>query len=385
MIDTVVLMIPETNYKILNPDKFIPSANILNNPVSFGAKAFLKCVQNTSKEDYKNGLSSIKLTITKRAVKGGFTKTLKIDFSAPKLLFLNNVNELSENDFILLIDTLQKRLLKMGVEVSKASLQLAQVSVIHFSKNIELPKFITSSMIIRELAKINLTKRLSLDKTIFKNLGHALTFYSKSYAIVVYDKIKDIQKTGVKIDSDPTVLQQNLFSDNKPQEEILRIEIRLNIYHKIESVLKAIGKPKDRSFINLFKHDVARNIVLYYWEQMTTDKNTFLFSSENDIDKIAQEIHKNNPKISAQKLLAIIGYLTFSKQKGMRILRQFIENTYTGRTWFRIVNYSKALTFYSSLTDKIRFWNDIKNKIMEFKPIKPIDFQNQMINNDKDS
>lgn len=52
-------------------------------------------------------------------------------------------------------------------------------------------------------------------------------------------------------------------------------------------MLKAINKPKDRCFINLFKHDVARNIVLYYWEQMTTDKNTFLFSNENDMDKIA--------------------------------------------------------------------------------------------------
>lgn len=377
MIDTVVLMIPETNYKILDPKKFIPSAEILDRSVGFGAKAFIKCVQNTSDEDYANGLSSVKLAITKRAIKGGFTKTLKIDFSAPKLLFLNNVNELVENDFALLIDTLQNRLLKMGIDISKASLQLAQVSVIHFSKNIELSDFVTSSMVIRELAKINLTKRLSLDKTTFKNLGHALTFYSKSFAIVVYDKIKDIQqKTGVKIDNDPTILQQNLFSDNKPQKEILRIEIRLNHPYKIESMLKAISKPKDRSFINLFKHDVARNIVHYYWEQMTTDKNTFLFSNESDVDKIAQEVYRNNPKISAQKLLAIIGYLTFSKQKGVRILRQFIESKYTGRTWFRIANYSKSLNFYSNLSDKLKFWMDIRNAILEFKPIKPIDFKN---------
>ena len=103
------------------------------------------------------------------------------------------------------------------------------------------------------------------------------------------------------------------------------------------------------------------------------------------MDIIAQEIHKNNPKISAQKLLAIIGYQTFSKQRGVRILRQFIENKYTGRTWFRIAKYSKSLIFYNNLGDKIKFWIDIRNAIMEFKPIKPIDFQNQMINNDKDS
>jgi len=380
VIDTVSLTIPEGFYKILDPDKFIPSASILNHSVPFGAKAYIKCVQNTSDEEYESGLSKIKLTIIKRFAIGGFTKNLSIEFSAAKLLFFNNLNELSEIDFILVINTLQKRLLKMGIDVGMASLQLAQVSVIHFSKNIELPKFITSSMVIKELAKIDITKRLSLDKTTFLNLGHALTFYSKYYSIVIYDKLKDIQKTGVKIDNDPTMFQQNLFSDNKSLRktlpEILRIEIRLGRYYKIEAMLKTIGKPKDRTFINLFKQDIAKKIILYHWELMTTGKNSFLFSNENDIDKIAQEIHRNNPKISAQKLLAIIGYLTFSKQKGVRILRQFIESKYTGRTWFRIANYSKALTFYGSFIDKIKFWIDIRNLIMEFKQIKPIDFKN---------
>lgn len=381
MIDTVVLVIPETNYKILDAKKFSPSAEILDRSVGFGAKAFISCVQNTSKEDYANGLSSVKLTITKRSVKGGFIKSLKIEFSASKLLFLTNLYELSENDFSLLIDTLLNRLLKMGIEMSKASLQLAQVSVINFSKNIILPSFITPSMITKELVKVDVTKRLSLDKSLFKNLGHAFIFYAKSYEIVIYDKKKELQqRTGVKIDNDPTLFQQNLFSDNKPfyeaLPEILRIEIRLNLSAKIESILKAIGKPKDRSFINLFKHDIAKKIVLYYWELLTTGKNAFLFSGENDMDRIAQEIYKNNPKISAQKLLAIIGYLTFSKQRGVRVLRQFIENKYTGRTWFRIAKYSKSLVFYNNLADKIKFWIDIRNIILEFKPIKPIDFQN---------
>jgi hypothetical protein len=383
VIDTVVLIIPETNYKILDPKKFTPSANALDLSVGFGAKAYIKCVQNTSDEDYKNGLSRIKLTLTKRSVVGGFRKTLKIEFSATKLLLFNNLNELSENDYPLIIDTLRKRLLEMGIELSGASLNLAQVYAIHYSKNILLPQFTTSSMILKELAKVNITNRLSLDKTFFKNLGHALTFYSKSYAIIIYDKKKDIeQEIGLKIDDD---IQQNMFSVNKELPEILRIEIRLNKPYKIEALEKIMGKPKDRTFINLFKQDIAKNIVLYHWELMTTGKNAFLFSDENDLDKIAEEIYKNNPKISAQKFLATIGYLTFSKQKGVRILRQFIESKYTKRTWFRIANYSKALTFYGSLMNKMKFWLDIRNVIMEFKPINLLDFENKMINNDKDS
>ncbi|MDO8583538.1 MAG: hypothetical protein Q7R51_03325 [bacterium] len=385
MIDTVVLVIPEISYEILDPKRFIPSTDVLDSSYSFGAKAFIKCSQNPTDEDYANGIYKPRLTVTKRAVKGGFIKPLKIEFSVPKLLFLNNVDELEDKDFNKVIDTLQKRLLEMAVEVSKTALILAQVSAIHYSKNImDLPEFVTSSMVLRELAKVNITKRLSLDKTTFKDLGYALTAYSKSYSIVIYDKLKEIQhKTGVKIDNDPTILQQNLFSDNKLPKEILRIEIRLNKHYKLESMLKTIGRPKDRTFANVFKSDIARSIILYYWDLMTADKNAFLFSQESDIDKIAEAIYKNNPKISAQKLLAVIGYMTFSKQKGTRLLRHFIEDKYTARTWFRINNYSKMLSFYSNSTSKVKFWVDIRNAIEEFKPIKALDFQNQMINNDK--
>ena len=383
MIDTVVLIIQEGYYKILNPDLFTPNAGILNNPISFGARAFVKCMQNPTKEDYAKGIYKPRLTITKRAVKGGFIKPLKVEFSAPKLLFLNNVNELEENDFEKLLDILQKRLLEMGVEVSETNLKLAKASTIHYSKNIELPDFVVSSMFIRELSKVDITKRLSLDKTFFKNSGHALAFYAKSYAIVIYDKLKDIQQnTGVKIDDDPTIMQQNLFSDNKPQTEILRIEIRLNHSKKIESVLKTIGKAQDRSFINLFKVDIAKKVVLYYWDLMTANKNTFLFSQERDMDKIAEEIYRANPKISAQKLFAIIGYVVFSKEKGTRILRQFVESKYTKRTWLRLNAYSKIL---GSSTSQIKIWVDVRNLIEEFKPVKPVDTGGKMINNDKDS
>jgi hypothetical protein len=384
VIDTVILIINEESYKILDPNKFTPSALVLNNSISFGAKSFVKCSQNPSKEDYANNIYKPRLTITKRAVKGGFIKPLKIEFSAPKLLFLNNVHELEESDFENLIDTLQKRLLKMGIEVSKTALKLAKVSNIHFSKNIELPEFITSSMVIRELAKVDITKRLSLDKTTFKNMGHALNFYSKSYSIVIYDKIKDIQqKSGVKIDKDPTTFQQNLFSENKPPIQILRIEIRLNHPYKVDALLKLIGKPKDRSFINVFKSEIARGVVMHHWDLMTADKSLFLFSNESDIDKIAEEIYRNNPKISAQRLLGVIGYLAFIKQKGARVLRNFIEDKYTPRTWFRLNSNSKTLKFYNNVVSKIKFWADIKDSIQEFKPIKPVDFQNEMLNNDK--
>ena len=386
MIDTVVLIIQEGFYKILNPDMFTPNANILNNPISFGAKAFVKCSQNPTKEDYKNAIYKPRLTITKRAVIGGFIKPLKIEFSAPKLLFLNNVQELEENDFDEIIKVLQKRLLKMGIEVSETNLKLAQVSTIHYSKNIELPSFVTSSMVIKELAKASVTKRLSLDKTFFKNQGHALIFYSKSYAIVIYDKIKDIEKTtGVRVDSDPTVFQQDLFEDKKPTVEILRIEIRINHPYKIESLLRNLGKPVDRNFINVFKEEKAKLIIQYYWELITNSINKFIFSNEEQIHTTAEEIYQSNPKISLSKLLSIIGYFQFVKQDTGRSLREFIESHYTQRTWFRLNKTIKTTLRTRKNLKYLTYIKEINKSIEEFRPIKPVDFPSKMINNDKDS
>lgn len=368
MIDTVVLIVHEGNYKILDPKKFIPSTTVLDSPISFGAKAFVKCVQNTSEDDYVKGLSSIKLTIIKRAIKGGFMKPLKIEFSAPKLLFGNNVNELSDEDFNLVIDTLKKRLLAMGIEVSRTSLLLAKVSVINYSKNIELPPFVTPSMILKELAKVNMTKRLSLDKTFFQNDGHALTFYSKSYTIVIYDKVKDVQKTtGVKVDKDPTIFQQDLFSDNKLPMEILRIEIRLNNYRKIESLLKIIEKPMDRSFVNMFKSETAKQIIQYYWVLITDGINKFLFLNDEGIYITAEAIHQANPKLSAIKLLSIIGYIQFAKQDSGRSLRKFIESHYTCRTWFRLNKVLKETLKNKRSLKYLSFITEITEAIEKFK------------------
>jgi len=385
MIDTVVLIIQEGFYKVLDPNKFTPSTETLDRLGGFGAKAFAKCLQNPTKEDTQKGIYKPRLTITKRATKSGIIKTLKIEFSSSKLLFLNNLNELTDNDFSLLIDTLRQRLFEMGVEISKTSLQLATVSTVHYSKNIILPSFVTSTMIIKELAKVNITKRLSLDKTFFKNQGHALAFYSKSYSIVIYDKIKDIQKTtGVKVDGDPTNFQQGLFEDKKPSSEILRIEIRLNHPYKIESLFKAIGKPADRSFINVFKEEKAKLVIQHYWSIITNSVNKFIFTSDESLHKTAEEIYQSNPSISAIKLLSIIGYFQFVKQDSGRTLREFIEENYTSRTWFRISKVIKDTLKTKKSLKYLTFVTEINKAIEEFKPIKPVDFQAEMINNDKD-
>ena len=66
---------------------------------------------------------------------------LKIEFSAPKMLFGNNFDELTDSDFPNLLTKLKRTLKEMGVFILEDHLTSAPVSAIHFSKNIPLTDY----------------------------------------------------------------------------------------------------------------------------------------------------------------------------------------------------------------------------------------------------
>lgn len=218
MIDTVVLTLNQDQFKILDYDKFTPSARGLCEPPFYklAKNGIIRCLNNPTKEEKRLERYRPKLTLTKRMIGGGINISLRVEFSVPKLFYGNNFSETTPHnvhDFNSLFDS--KLLETMGVDFAQ-SLEKTSVTGIHFCKNIILPKHITCSMIISELAKLNLTKRLDLNKTDYRNAGHAVKFHANSYEVVFYDKIKDLEQARISekrtIESDSRV-QIHLLND----------------------------------------------------------------------------------------------------------------------------------------------------------------------------
>jgi hypothetical protein len=88
-----------------------------------------------------------------------------MEFSVPKLIYLNNLEELEDKDFPKVLEALQDRLKTMGVLVTKSVLENASVSSVHFSKNIVLQDGYTVSHLISEMNKVNLRKSFDFAKT----------------------------------------------------------------------------------------------------------------------------------------------------------------------------------------------------------------------------
>ncbi len=127
MIDTICLLIPKDKLTIVNlSDYGVPAWSLHSKTDQYD-----KFVKNPSKRDIDSGLYFPRLTGYKR--KGfGQDANVRIEFSVPKLLFLNNLDELEERDFKKVIAVLQDRLKTMGIIVTNLILENASVSSVHF-------------------------------------------------------------------------------------------------------------------------------------------------------------------------------------------------------------------------------------------------------------
>ena len=378
MIDTIILRIPWGSYMITDHKKFTPSTENLRLDASsgFGARGFSKYTQNPTPTDHKLGNYLPRLTITPRYTPAGLQIPLKIEFSVPKLLYGNNLEELADEDFERVIDLLSEKLKIMGIRIFKATLQNSSVSVIHFSKNIPLTGHYTASYAIRELGKLDVTKKLDLNNRHFQNDGHALYFYAGSYSLVLYDKMKDISLPRSRaVDKDEFNGQLSLFEPlqaHKLPKEVLRFEIRITNKQKLNSLLTILGYKTNPTFKEVFNKELSSKVLLYYWNFIYSKQAQFILKFEEKPDKllpaIVQHYKSQHKKIPAKQALSILGTMVFTREHGLRAFRNSIASNYSDRTWFRL---SKLLSQASEITSNRKpfgFVEDIQRELAEFNP-----------------
>jgi len=367
MIDTVILIIPkEKVISLNNTDNRFPNwtKNIMGNYFTY--------IKNSTRFDIENGLSFIKMTgyITSFDTENANPIMVNIEFSVPKLIYGNNLDEISENQFQTVIDRLHERLISMGELVDKADLENALVSRFHVSKNTVITGGYSSSSIINELNKINLTKKLELTKVNFKNSGHSLQMFALSHSIVFYDKILDLNQHDKKaIDQEQTKKQFSLFSEIKthqPNLEVLRMEVRFNKKRKMNSILSKLGFRKNPTFKDIFKKEVCQKIIKWYWDNIIKDENLFLFELSNNPKQLYKDILRKNPKMKVKQAIFMVGLNILCKDEGgIRELRRISEKRITQRNWYCINNNIKLLNTDPVYHDWV---NQIDYDISSFKP-----------------
>lgn len=366
MLDTIILQIPIDYSAIIDHSQFIPpTRGILNNP-----NGFCKYVNNPTSKDKEMGIYKPRLTIIKR----GNAIYLKIEFSAPKIIFGNNLDEVEETDFNEIVGKLQKTIKDMGVLLWTVSIERANVIAFHPSKNIPLSKGYTSSFVIGELSKISFNQKLDLEKIGFRNNGEALQFYSNRHSVVLYDKINDLNKPAKRaIDKDQINTQLELFESikrNKRRPEVLRFEIRLSHKDKMKEILEKVKFIESPIFKNIFNKDLCQKIVNLYWDTLFKN-NAFLFNINNNPQGILQTILARYPKTKIKTAILLTGLnLLCRDDDGIKGFRNIISNYSPKTSWMMLKDYLKKFEddIFSKPTHG--FIKDIQRSLNSFNKIK---------------
>ncbi len=365
MLDTIILETPVEFRAIIEPSKFKPSTRNIETFMGW-----LPCKNNPTADDRERDIYKPKLTAMRR----GITIILKIEFSAPKILWKNNLDEIEEKDFNAMVIGLQSKVRDMGVILQIPQIENAKVIGFHPSKNIVLTNKYTSSFALRELYKINLSQKLDFTRAGFRNEGEEIQFYSKIYSVVFYDKINDFLKPKARAtDKDQPIYQRDLFEFIKKEKrglEVLRIEIRLSNSEKMKEVLARMGFNQEPTLKNIFKKDLCQKIVTFYWETLF-DKNMFVFNTYNNPQKILEMVLIKYPKMKMRKAVMLVGLnLLCRDEGGFRGFRKIVEGYKEKKNWVALKRYLDEFEDDYFKYPRHGFIDDIQKTIDKFEAFK---------------
>lgn len=363
MIDTVILTLPKSQATFLKTTgQDAPEWDL-----QARGNGYEKFIKNPSKSDLESGLYFPRLT----NFRCGGTESIRVEFSAPKLLYQNNLDELNDNDFERVVEALDDRLNRLGVSFLLDALRNAAVSVVHYSKNIELTDGYTAQHVISELGRINVNKRFDLTRARYMNDGQSLYLYTATHSFVLYDKVADLAKDKKRaIDKDQTEYQTGLSKGLKRQKEILRLEVRLSKKRKMNSLFKKLGLAPDPTFRDVFSTAKSKKVVNHYWETYIAGYGILLFTHADTPKDLLRRILVVRKGAKGRTAVYLTGLLLLARDgNGIRELRSLLEKKNDDRTWYRIATDLREITDNLGRTHPREWYEQIQTALSSYQPV----------------
>jgi hypothetical protein len=195
---------------------------------------------------------------------------LKAEFSVPKLLYRNSLQEVSELDLEKVLSAFKKALGGVGIVMECDTTANARVSAVHFCKNVLLSQNIRMQEALSELQRVDISKVVDVTEKESKNGGRVLHIYSGTIERVFYDKIADAVRPKVKrkdkgqINHEREVIERYGLQNR----EVFRYEYRVK---KAQTVMREINAALGRgpktlvAFKDLFAPNLCKTMILKSW------------------------------------------------------------------------------------------------------------------------
>lgn len=358
MIDTIKLChtIYETRWPKIS--KHFPNLTISSNGIT-------RSILNPTNSDKKKGVYKPKITLVKRPNSG--LLEIILEFSAPKLIFGNNFEEISTEDFPILYKEIQKIFLGFGILLTIEDIMRLEVRKVDFCKNIPLSKYIFPTSVINYISKGDFPLNKDVQKTDFRNGGQILHIHTNSVDIALYDKILDLKQSNISekrsFEKD-YYCQKDLLKniDNLPQ--ILRFEIRINSVKYLKKEFQTTNKVK---LSDLTTTKQAVQTLLNYWGWLLDKVPKLQIYSHSSFNDLLNSSRKGFTPLSTLAYVGVQAIL--AENYDLRAFRVFFEKQYGKHSWNRIKPFLEPIN-----NNYLKEFVLIENIIRENKVIKLKDF-----------
>lgn len=368
MVDTVKLLLDIHDPLHLDGSRFSPISieQLVKSRGGFG-RTYL----NPLPIYVKMGRYMPSLTMFKRATKSGVpTYQLAIEFSAPKVVYCNNFDELQESDFEVVLTNLQSALQELlGYTFSIAQLAQADVSAWHPSKNVVFLTYTSCLTILNTISKLDVSKRYDLQKTDYRD-GHVVHIHANSLDIAFYDKMADLRKAKIsskRAFEKDSLVQLGLLEDlmeYRPME-VFRYEVRLV---GRASVKRSYPELERWTFEELFKKKLCQDVLLKHWNKITSSADMLALDVKEPLE-LLQNYLAANPTVPPQAALSAAMGLLVASQAGVSSLRNVLEAHYGKQAWYRLKPSLKP-----PQADRFQAFVHIDKALQQFTPTRMSDY-----------
>jgi len=322
----------------------------LQTPIS--GSRFVYSNQTWRKERTNQGIYTPKYWIEQDYVNSSIT-FLVLEFSVPKLLFGENLTELKNEHFPLIVEKLQSFLEEISLHFTKAQIENLTPILFAVGKNIDITKLYSCDTAIRALSPFDNRFRSKQRIIQFSNdSGKELYFSNKSTTFKVYEKIPEMIANAKTREERKLVdfwieLSKSKYGKEKVLAvEVLRFELTLKTKATITQAMKKYGDLSP-TFQSIFKKEMWDELVQKeVGDIFNQPLNNFIFLATLQKPTIDAFLDKNYKSIRAKDMAR--GILQSLQEKGLAKTKRYYTQNYCRKTWH---NYAKCIKQLEEKTD----------------------------------
>lgn len=371
MIDTITLSInirdPKTpvRFDLSRAHEWTPSiGHIIGGKQSLlHGRGCLPHYRSPLPDEEQSGLYFPKVKLLEHVKRGsGIQQELRITFSAPKLVFKNNFNELEDRQLKWVCSHLAFRLKRMGIKIDPKVLEKATVVEVHYSKNLIL----TTHPIGEAFALLRRIRKPSVFNLDYKDYsysrGQSFSLYQEKYAVCFYDKKRESRKHKK--------LNHPLYADaweTPKNTEVLRMEVRCQTSAIIKRKIGMLGFiiPDPPTLESLFKSEIARAVLLHEFKTLRSYLPPITLAGS--LADILHTIPLYNPKLTSAMILNAAAMIKLQNELGNETAIKKALSISSATTWCNRKRLVNSLKLPSTKTSNIL--DEIERQLTEFTPI----------------